>query len=117
MAKEDYYIVVRTNTDGSEYTFKKVNGSKLSKEYFAYQSDVRGMGWSVTEVASGVSIKLKLPTLKACKEYLANIPEEDAARIEEVHQTEKYKKICQDLADFKAKENDEFNQDFPDPKD
>ena len=117
MAKEEYYITVRTNPSGSEYTFKKVNGSKLSKEYFAYQSDIRGRGWSITDVNSGVSIKLNLPTLKACKEYLASLSDEDRARIEEAHKSEKYQKMCQDLADFKSNANDELHQDFPDPED
>ena len=115
MAKEEYYITVRTNPSGSEYTFKKVIGSKLSKEYFAYQSDVRGRGWSITDVASGISFKLGLPTLKACKDYLANISEEDLNRIEEFKHRAIYKKICQSLEEFKAKEANEFDQDFPEP--
>lgn len=111
MAKK-YFITVRTNKEGTEYTFKEVDGSKLNKEYFAYQSDVRGRGWSITDVNSGVSIKFGLPTLKACKEYLAGLSEEDLAKIVEKKQTSTYKEICQKLLDFKDKTN-ELDLDFP----
>ena len=112
----EFYVAIRTNLDGSEYTFKKVNGSKLNKEYFAYQSDVKSCGWSVTDIASGVSVKLKLPTVKACKEFLTNLSEEDAERLAAFKQKPVYKRICQELEAFKAQDGKELDQEFPNPK-
>lgn len=114
---KDFYITVRDNPEGTEYHFKKVDGTNLNKEFFAYKSDVRGAGWSVTDKASGISIKLKLATLKECKDYLANLSEEDQARIADLRQKPKYQKICKELTEFKLTENQELNQDFPDPED
>lgn len=113
---KDFYITVRDNPEGTEYHFKKVDGTNLNKEFFAYKSDVRGAGWSVTDKASGISIKIKLATLKECKDYLANLSEEDQARIADLRQKPRYQKICKELAEFKLTENQELNQDFPDPE-
>ena len=63
MAKK-YFITVRTNVEGTEYTFKEVDGSKLNKEYFAYKRDVMPKDWIITDLESGVSIKTGLTTLK-----------------------------------------------------
>ena len=83
MAKK-YFITVRTNVEGTEYTFKEVDGSKLNKEYFAYKRDVIPKDWIITDLESGVSIKTGLATLKACKEYLAGLSEEDLAMISKI---------------------------------
>ena len=113
---KDFYITVRDNPEGTEYHFKKVDGTNLNKEFFAYKSDVRGAGWSVTDKASGISIKIKLATLKECKDYLANLSEEDQARIADLRQKPRYQKNCNALAEFKLTDNQELNQDFPDPE-
>ena len=113
---KDFYITVRDNPEGTKYHFKKVDGTNLNKDFFAYKSDVRGAGWSVTDKASGISIKIKLATLKECKDYLANLSEEDQARIADLRQKPRYQKICNELAEFKLSDNQELNQDFPDPE-
>ena len=87
--KEELYKI--TTVDG----IKSVNGKKLSDEYFANQSDVKNFGWAVTDTASGLSIVTKLPTFKACKEYLDNLSEEEKAKIAKLKETDKYKKQCE----------------------
>lgn len=116
MKNNNFYIAVRVN-NSSDYTFKKVKGSKLNSNYFAYKSDISGFGYSITDVNSGVSIKTKLPTLAACKEYLANLSEEEQAKIDEKKKTAKYQEVCKKLADFIMQDNQELEQDFPDPED
>ena len=79
-------------------TFEEVAGTRLTDEYFAHKSDVRGFGWTITDTASGLSIATKLPTLKACKDYLASLTDEQLTEIERIRQTEKYKDQCAKLA-------------------
>ena len=95
-AKKEYFIAKHGNT------FAPVDGTKLNDEYFAYKSDVRGFGWFITDVASGGYIANNLPSLKACKEYLANLSDEDKAKIEDIKQSPKYKERCEKLADYIA---------------
>ena len=97
--------IIYTRSEG----FKEVTGTKLSDEYFAYKSDVRGFGWSITDTASGLSIATKLDTLAACKEYLKHISNEELAKIENIRLTDKYKEQCQKLAEFKAPKTESFD--------
>lgn len=97
--------VIFTRSEG----FKEVTGTKLSDEYFAYKSDVRGFGWSITDTASGLSIATKLDTLAACKEYIKNLSDEELAKIENIRLTDKYKEQCQKLAEFKAPKTESFD--------
>ena len=87
--KEELYKI--TTVNGIE----TVNGKKLSDEYFANQSDVKYFGWAITDAASGLSIVTKLPTFKACKDYLANLSDEEKAKIAKLKETDKYKKQCE----------------------
>ena len=97
--------VIFTRSEG----FKEVTGTKLSDEYFAYKSDVRGFGWSITDTASGLSIATKLDTLAACKEYIKNLSDEELTKIENIRLTDKYKEQCQKLAEFKAPKTESFD--------
>ena len=108
-AKREYFIAKQGNT------FSKVDGTKLSDEYFAYKSDVRGFGWFITDFASGSYIACELDSLKACKEYLANMTPEEKEKIEQVKQTPKYQERCDKLADYIATHRDYLDQEFPDP--
>lgn len=98
-------FVIFTRSEG----FKEVAGTKLTSEYFAYKSDVRGFGWTITDTASGLSIVTKLETLAACKDYIKNISEEELAKIENARLTDKYKEQCQKLAEFKAPKTESFD--------
>ena len=91
-------FVIDTRSEG----LKEVTGTRLTDDYFAYQSDVRGFGWTITDTASGLSIATKLPTFKACKEYVKNIPDDILARIEQARLSDKYKAQCERVAAFKA---------------
>ena len=97
--------IIFTRSEG----FKEVTGTKLTDEYFAYKSDVRGFGWSITDTASGLSITSKLETLAACKDYIKNLSNEEIAKIESIRLTDKYKEQCQKLADFKAPKTESFD--------
>jgi len=80
---------------------KEVTGTKLTDEYFAYQSDVKSFGWTISDIASGLSIATKLPTLKACKEFIKNMDNDFLAKIEQARLSDKYKEQCAKVAAYK----------------
>ncbi|MBP5693852.1 MAG: hypothetical protein J6X03_00105 [Bacilli bacterium] len=77
----------------------EVPGTKLSDEYFAYKIEIKGtLGyWCIVDTASGLSIASKLKTLKDCKDYVANLSEEEIAKINASRATEKYKAQCEKM--------------------
>jgi len=104
-----------TATLAGENGFKEVAGTQLSDEYFAYKDNVRSDSyWWVVDKASGLAISNKLKTLKDCKEFLANLSEEDKAKIEQIKQSQKYKDQCDKLANWAPATNEslDFNAFF-----
>ena len=83
--------IIDTHSQG----LKEVTGTRINREYFAYRSDVPDFGWSITDTASGLALAIKLPTLKACRDYLRALTPEDRAKIEQARSTEEYKKQCE----------------------
>lgn len=115
--QNQYYAVIRDNAAGTKYHFYKVKGTKLTDDLFAFKDAEHVYGWSVTDKLSGLALKTGFPTLKACKEFVANLTEEDWAKINEQRQKPKYLNLCKELADFILADTDELNQEFPDPED
>jgi len=91
-------FIIDTRSEG----LKEVTGTRLTDEYFAHNEGPYSK-WHITDTASGLSIATKLPTLKACREYIKDIPDDILAKIEQVRLTDKYKEQCQKVASFKAK--------------
>lgn len=117
LLQNQFYAVIRDNAAGTKYHFYKVKGTKLTDDLFAFKDAEHVYGWSVTDKLSGLALKTGFPTLKACKEYVANFTEEDWAKINEQRKKPRYLNLCKELADFILAENNELNQDFPDPED
>ena len=92
-------FIIDTKGEG----LKEVTGTRLTDDYFAFQSDVKSFGWTVSDKASGVAVATKLPTLKACRDYVKNIPDDTLARWEQFRLSDVYKAQCKRIASFKSK--------------
>jgi hypothetical protein len=90
--------IIDTRSEG----LKEVTGTKLTDEFFAYQSDVKSFGWTITDIASGLSIATKLPTLKACRDFIKDMSDEFLAKIEQARLSDKYKAQCERVAAYKS---------------
>lgn len=97
-------FIIDTRSEG----LKEVTGTKLSDEYFAHNEGPYSK-WHISDIASGLAIVVKLPTLAACKEWLKNIDDETLAKIENARLTDKYKAQCEKVAAFKAKTVESFD--------
>lgn len=76
--------------------FKKVEGTILDKDFFAYKN--KYTGWTITDKASGLMLKNNFKTLADAKDYLKTLTPEELEKINEVRSTEKYKEQCAKLA-------------------
>jgi hypothetical protein len=94
-AKETYYLA---NRDGS---FIAVAGTKLSNGLFAHKHELAYFGWCISDIKSGLLVKNKLKTLKDCKDYVINMPEEEKEKIERARQKQSYAELCNKLAKYK----------------
>lgn len=92
--------IIDTHSQG----LKEVTGTRLNREFFAYRSDVPDFGWSITDTASGLALAVKLPTLKACKDYLRALTPEIRAQIDQARSTERYKAQCDKIFKYQMKD-------------
>jgi hypothetical protein len=56
-------FIIDTRSEG----LKEVTGTQLTDEYFAH-NEGQYSKWHISDIASGLAIAVKLPTLAACKE-------------------------------------------------
>jgi hypothetical protein len=97
-------FIIDTRNEG----LKEVAGTKLSYEFFAHNEGPYSK-WHISDIASGLAIMTKLPTLAACKEYIKNMPEDMRARIDAAKQNDWYAAQCEKVANFKPIKVEDFN--------
>ena len=97
-------FIIDTRSEG----LKEVAGTKLSDEYFAHNEGPYSK-WHISDIASGLAVVTKLPTLAACKDWLKNIDDETLSKIETARLTDKYKAQCDKVAAFKTKTVESFD--------
>lgn len=96
--KQTFYIA---KVDG---TFEEVNGTKLTDDLFAYKCDGNYIKWVITDTATGRSIKTKLDTLAACKDWLENgMTDEQRILLMNKRLTDEYRGYCDSLQAWKDK--------------
>jgi len=100
-------------TRSSESGFEEIAGTQLSDEYFAYKDDGKTLHpearWIISDIKSGKALPsketkgalLRFATLKDCREWLKDMPEEYKQKIDEVRATTEYASACQKLEEFK----------------
>ena len=84
-------------------TFQKVRGTLLDNQLFAHNGG-KFTKWTLSDVASGLSIKSFFPSLAECKKFVEEMPEQLKAEIEEKRQTSKYKEIVDKIASLNIDE-------------
>ena len=102
-SKESYYLA---NRDGS---FSEVAGTKLSNGLFAHKKDSNFLLWCISDIKSGLSVETKLKTLKDCKDFVANMTEEEREKIDNIRKTSGYLDLCAKLEIAKNKVRESFN--------
>lgn len=101
-----------TASRSGENGFKEVSGTQLTDEYFAYKDGVRSeTWWWIIDIPSGLAIAPKMKSLKDCKDYLKNIPNEELAKIEQARLSDQYKEQCAKLAAWKPTKTEELDFD------
>jgi len=101
-------FLIDTRNEG----IKEVAGTELTDGFFAYKKELRGKAyWVITDIASGTSIPGDFPTLKACKEFMANVPEEIRQKIDFARSTESYKVQCEKIAAYKPTQTEDYDFD------
>ena len=119
-AIKTFIIATRAEASG----FREIAGTKLSDEFFAYKEEGRTLHpearWIISDIKSGLGIPnkekkgalLRFATLKDCKDWVANIPEEYQQKIAEAKADPKYAEACQRLEDFKNSKVETESLDF-----
>lgn len=102
-AKENYYLA---NRDGS---FPAVAGTKLSNGLFAHKKDTSFMLWCISDIDSGLLLKGKFKSLKDCKDYVANMSEEEKQKLADIRQTQEYLGLCDRLKEVTSKANESLS--------
>ena len=107
-AAQEYIIL--THSEG----FVRVNGTKLTDEYFARKEEGKTLHpearWMISDTKSGLvipdihatgkGVALRFATLKDCKEWIKDIQAEYQEKLAKVKASEKYAETCQKLAEF-----------------
>jgi len=103
-------FIINTHSEG----FVKVTGTKLNDEYFARKEEGRILHsearWLISDIKSGLvipdihaegkGVALRFATLKDCKDWIKNIPEEYQEKLNRAKASESYAEACQKLAEF-----------------
>lgn len=110
-------------TRASESGFQEIAGTKLSDEFFAYKEEGRTLHpearWIISDIKSGLGLPskeakgalLRFTTLKDCKDWVANIPEEYRQKIDAAKAKPEYAEACQKLAAWKPVETESLDFD------
>lgn len=110
-------------TRASESGFQEIAGTKLSDEFFAYKEEGRTLHpearWVISDIKSGLGLPsketkgalLRFATLKDCKEWVANIPEDYRQQIDNAKSKPEYAEACERLAAWKPVETESLDFD------
>ena len=103
-------FIIYTRSEG----FKEIAGTKINDEIFAHKDEGKTLHpearWHLSDINSGLGLPdleqptdlLRFATLKDCKDWVKNMPEDYKQKIAEVKTKPGYAEVCQKLADFRA---------------